>query len=101
MGECKCCGRKLHGVFMQGGEWYEAEIREVTQDNLIGYVRVKVQNQGLRTECRRSMSDAWEVDCTAELVREDDILGSQGVSPSPNLSASIRPSSPPPTSPMQ
>merc|ERR1712181_154777 len=67
--ECKCCGRKLHGVLVQVGQWYEAEIREVSsQDSLIGYVRIRTEGKGVRTQCRKSLEDNWMADCMSERV---------------------------------
>mmetsp|Transcript_2990 Transcript_2990/g.5023 ORF Transcript_2990/g.5023 Transcript_2990/m.5023 type:complete len:162 (+) Transcript_2990:62-547(+) len=69
--ECKCCGRKLHGILTQVGEWYEAEIREFTaQNSVIGYVRLKLQGNGLRTQCRKSLEENWIAECISERVLE-------------------------------
>merc|ERR1711879_811485 len=65
--ECKCCGRKLHGILSQTGHWYEAEIKEATgQDGIVGYVRLKREGEGLNTQCRKSLDENWTTVCIAQ-----------------------------------
>lgn len=61
--ECKCCGRKLRGALVQVGQWQEAEIREAAADNpVVGYVRLRMEGSGLRTQCKKALQDPWIAD---------------------------------------
>lgn len=52
---------------MQAGAWHEADVKDNSnQDALFGFVRLRVEHAGLRTQFRRSMSDKWEAECIAQ-----------------------------------
>merc|ERR1712156_1298303 len=52
---CKCCGKLMTGVLTQSGVWHEAKITEANKpDEVIGFFRCMVEDEGLRSQFRKT-----------------------------------------------
>ena len=70
---CKCCGKKLRGTLVETGLWYEAQVFETNvaperTDTVVGYVRLRMEGDRLRTQCKKSVEDNWVVECMSQRV---------------------------------